>query len=63
MSFGEAASVITIDRSTTDFFKLFYINSLEAALEWFVYPHTLELNSQPLLDFKLSIVILRNSKF
>jgi hypothetical protein len=37
MSFGEAASVITIDRSTTDFFKLFYRNSPEAALEWFVY--------------------------
>jgi len=33
---------ITIDRSTTDFFKIFYKNSLEAALEWFVYPDTLE---------------------
>jgi len=27
MSFGEAASTITIDRSTTDFFKLFYKDS------------------------------------
>ena len=39
MSFGEAASVITIDRSISDFFKLFYRNSLETALEWFVYPN------------------------
>jgi len=37
MSFGEAALAITIDRSTTNFFKLFYKNSIEAALEWFVY--------------------------
>jgi hypothetical protein len=42
MSFGEAASTITIDRSITDFFKLFYRNSLEAALEWFVYSDILE---------------------
>ena len=42
MSFGEAASAITIDRSTTDFFKLFYRNSPEAVLEWFVYPDTLQ---------------------
>jgi hypothetical protein len=39
MSFGEAASTITIDRSITNFFKLFYRNSLEIALEWFVYSY------------------------
>jgi hypothetical protein len=33
MSFGEAASAITINGSTTDFFKLFYRNSPEAALD------------------------------
>jgi len=42
MSFGEAASAITIDGSIPVFFKLFYTNSLEAALEWFVYSHILE---------------------
>jgi len=42
MSFGEAASAISIDRSTTDFFKLFYKNSPEVASEWFVYPDTPE---------------------
>jgi len=31
-SFGEATSAITIDGSTTDFFKLFYRNSPKAAL-------------------------------
>jgi len=33
MSFGEAASAITINGSTTDVFKLFYRNSPEAALD------------------------------
>jgi hypothetical protein len=42
MSFGEAASTITFERSTSDFFKLFYRNSLEATLELFVYLDTLE---------------------
>jgi len=37
MSFGEAASAITIDASITDFFKLFYKDFLEATLQWFVY--------------------------
>jgi len=46
MSFGAAASTITIDRSITDFFKLFYKNSPKAALEWFVY--------SDILEFKLS---------
>jgi hypothetical protein len=35
MSLREAASAIIIDRSIIDFFKLFYRNSLEVALEWF----------------------------
>jgi len=42
MSFGEAASTITIDRSIIDFFKLFYRNSPEVALECFVYLDILE---------------------
>jgi len=42
MSFGEAASAITIDILIADFFKLFYKNSPEAALEWFVYSDILE---------------------
>jgi hypothetical protein len=42
MSFGEAASAITIDISITDFFKLFYKDFPEATLEWFVYPDILE---------------------
>jgi hypothetical protein len=42
MSFREAALAITINGSTTDFFKLFYRNSLEAALDWFIYPNILE---------------------
>jgi len=37
MSFGEAASTITIDVSITDFFKLFYKDFPQATLEWFVY--------------------------
>ena len=51
MSFGEAALAITIDRSTTDFFKLFYSNSLEAALDWFVYPDTPEFELLALFRF------------
>ena len=42
MSFGEAASAITIDISITDFFKLFYKDFPEASLEWFVYSYILE---------------------
>jgi hypothetical protein len=42
MSFGEAALAIIIDLSITDFFKLFYKDFLEPALEWFVYPDTPE---------------------
>ena len=42
MSFGEATSVITIDASITDFFKLFYKDFPEATLEWFVYSDILE---------------------
>jgi hypothetical protein len=38
MSFGEAASAITIYISITDFFKLFRKDFPEATLEWFVYP-------------------------
>ena len=37
MSFGEAASTIIVDGSTTNFFKLLHKDSLEVALEWFVY--------------------------
>jgi hypothetical protein len=62
MSFGEAASTITINGSATDFFKLFYKNSLEVALEWFVYPDTQNLYSQHCSDLKPSTLILRNSK-
>jgi len=42
MSFGEVASEIIIDVSTTDFFKIFYKDFLEPPLEWFVYLKTLE---------------------
>jgi hypothetical protein len=63
MSFGEAASAITIDRSTTDFFKLFYRNSPKVALEWFVYLVTLEFELHHHSDFRPSIVTLKNLKF
>jgi hypothetical protein len=43
MSFGETASAITFNLSITDFFKLFYKDFLEAALEWFIYPDIPEL--------------------
>jgi len=36
MSFGEAASAITVNESIIDF-KLFYNCFPQAALEWFVY--------------------------
>jgi len=42
MSFGEATSAITIDRSITEFFKHFYKDFPEATLEWFVYLDILE---------------------
>jgi len=42
MSFGEASSVVTIDASITDFFKLLYKDFPEATLEWFVYSDILE---------------------
>jgi hypothetical protein len=42
MSFGESASAIIVNGSTADFLKLFYRNSPEATLEWFVYLDTLE---------------------
>jgi len=42
MSFGEAASAITMNGSTAYFFKLFYRNFPEEVIEWFVYPDILE---------------------
>jgi hypothetical protein len=37
MSFGEAASAITITSSVGHLFKLFYKGLLEDILEWFIY--------------------------
>jgi len=42
MSFGVAASTITINGLTAFFFKLFYGNFSEKILKWFVYPDILE---------------------
>jgi hypothetical protein len=54
MSFGEATSAITINRSIIDFFNLFYRNSPEATLEWLEYPNTLEFKL--LESFKIQTV-------
>jgi hypothetical protein len=52
MSFGEAASVITINGSTAYFFKLFYTNFPEVVLDWFVYLDIPEFEFYYLLDSK-----------
>ena len=44
-SFGEAASVITINESISYFFRLFYRGFLEGIFEWFKYSDISELEN------------------
>jgi hypothetical protein len=62
MSFGEAASAISIDWGISQFFKLFYKGFSEDILIWFVYTTILEFEVPSSFRFESGCTDVESSK-